>query len=76
MRLLRGSEGLGMKTNDECLKVPAVIVAIFRNVPPGLNFCSFTLMRQLSHRRRRPNLARRARVCALSFWLGGRQGGD
>lgn len=74
MRSLRGIEGLGMETNDECLKVPAVIDEIFRNVPPGPNFCPFILMRQLSHRFRRPNLARRASVCALGFWLGGRLG--
>ena len=38
MRLLRGIEGLGVKTNDEYLKLLAVKVAIFRNVPPASTF--------------------------------------
>jgi hypothetical protein len=38
MQLLRGIEGLDVKTNDECFKVPKVKVAIFRNVPPASTF--------------------------------------
>ena len=38
MRSLRGSEGLGVKTNDECLRILAVKVAMFRSILPASTF--------------------------------------